>query len=108
MEIPAGTLEPGEDPDLCAHRELQEEVGYRADRLDLMFRSYLAPGYSTEMLYTFVARGLTRVCAERDPDEFIEIVEVPVERAVEMIRSGEIKDAKTICGVLMAKGELGS
>lgn len=106
VEIPAGTLEPGEDPDACAHREMQEEIGYRADRLELMFRSYLAPGYSTEMLHTFLARGLTQVSAEREPDEFIEVIEVPIDEALRMIQTGEIKDAKTICGVLMAKRTL--
>jgi len=102
VEIPAGTLEPDEDPADCADRELQEEVGYKAGHLELMFRSYLAPGYSTEMLYTYLARGLTGTSVDREPDEFIEILEVPMEDAVGMIQSGEIKDAKTICGLLMA------
>lgn len=102
MEIPAGTLEPDEDPVACAQRELQEEIGYRADEMTLMFKSYLAPGYSSEMLHTFIARGLSKASAVHDPDEFIEVAEVPLHHAVEMIRSGEIKDAKTICGVLMA------
>jgi len=102
MEIPAGTLEPGEDAIECARREVQEEVGYRADDLTLMFRSYLAPGYSTEMLHTFLARKLTRAHAEHDADEFIEVVEAPIDEAVQFIESGQIKDAKTICGILMA------
>lgn len=102
LEIPAGTLEPGESPAECAHREVQEEIGYRSDDLILMFRSYLAPGYSTEMLHTFLARGLTKVTAERDPDEFIEVVEAPIDEALRFIETGEIKDAKTICGILMA------
>ena len=102
VEIPAGTLELGEDPDACAHREMQEEIGYQADRLDLMFRSYLAPGYSTEMLYTYLARGLSPASLAREPDEFIDIIEVSLGEALGMIRTGEIKDAKTICGILMA------
>jgi len=102
MEIPAGTLEPGEDPADCARREVQEEVGYRSDDLSLLFRSYLAPGYSTEMLHTFVARKLTRVGADRDADEFIEVVEAPIDDALRFIETGSIKDAKTICGILMA------
>jgi len=107
MEIPAGTLEVGEDPLICAERELHEEIGYRANKLTLMFRSYLAPGYSSEMLHTFLAEDLVNIGVERDADEFMEIVEIALEDAVGMIRSGEIKDAKTICGILMAQRELG-
>lgn len=102
MEIPAGTLEPGEDPADCAHREVQEEVGYRSNDLSLLFRSYLAPGYSTEMLHTFLARKLTKVNAVHDADEFIEVVEAPIDDALRFIETGQIKDAKTICGILMA------
>lgn len=103
VEIPAGTLETGEEPAACAHREMQEEIGYKADQLDLMFRSYLAPGYSTEMLYTYLARGLTETNVSREPDEFIEVLKVPMDDALGMIQTGEIKDAKTICGILMAR-----
>lgn len=103
LEIPAGTLDPNEEPAVCAARELQEEVGYSAGKLTLMFKSYLAPGYSSEMLHTYLAEDLTRTKAQPEPDEFLEIVEVPMHDAVGLIRSGEIKDAKTICGVLMAR-----
>lgn len=106
VEIPAGTLEPGEDAAACADRELQEEIGYKARELKLMFRSYLAPGYSTEMLHTYLARGLEPVNADKDADEFIEVVEAPLPDALEMIRTGEIRDAKTICGILMAAKHL--
>lgn len=102
LEIPAGTLESGEDAAGCADRELQEEIGYKAGEMTLMFKSYLAPGYSSEMLHTFLARGLVKVSAHRDADEFIEVVEAPLDEAVELIREGTIKDAKTICGILMA------
>ncbi|MCE5200376.1 MAG: NUDIX hydrolase [Armatimonadota bacterium] len=103
LEIPAGTLDPNEEPVVCAVRELREEIGYQANKLTLMFRSYLAPGYSSEMLHTFLAEDLTQIQAEPEADEFIEIVEVRMADAVDMIRSGEIRDAKTICGVLMAQ-----
>lgn len=108
VEIPAGTLESGEDPIDCANRELQEEIGYRAGHLELMFSSYLAPGYSTEMLHTYLGRDLRTTDVAREPDEFIEIVEVPLQDAVGMIQTGEIKDAKTICGILMAQRTLQS
>lgn len=103
LELPAGTLDPDEDPVVCAERELREEIGYHPGTLTLMFRSYLAPGYSSEMLHTFLAEDLVSVGAQAEPDEFIEIVEVRMDDAVDLIRSGEIKDAKTICGVLMAQ-----
>jgi ADP-ribose pyrophosphatase len=104
VEIPAGTLDPGEDPCVCVARELTEEIGYASNKLTLMFRSYLAPGYSSEMLHTFLAEDLVRSdTANSDADEFIEVVEVPIAEAVEKIVTGEIKDAKSICGVLMAQ-----
>ena len=104
LEIPAGTLDPGEDPSDCVARELGEEIGYTSNKLTLMFRSYLAPGYSSEMLHTFLAEDLVRVESPgHDADEFIEVVEVPLYEAVEKITSGEIKDAKSICGILMAQ-----
>lgn len=101
LEIPAGTLEKGEDPFDCARRELAEEIGYHPKKLTKMFHSYLAPGYSTEMLHTFLAEDLERAGANRDADEFIEIVTVSLSDAVEMIRTGEIIDAKTVCGLLL-------
>lgn len=104
LEIPAGTLDPNEDPHACVARELGEEIGFQSNKLTLMFRSYLAPGYSSEMLHTFLAEDMVRTdVANSDADEFIEIAEVPMAEAVEKITSGEIKDAKSICGILMAQ-----
>ena len=103
LEIPAGTLEPGEDPFAAVVRELGEEIGYHSNKLTPMFRSYLAPGYSSEMLHTFLAEELVKTQAHTEPDEFIEVVEVPLAEAVEKILLGEIKDAKSICGILMAQ-----
>jgi ADP-ribose pyrophosphatase len=107
LEIPAGTLDPNESPEVCAARELAEEIGYHPGNLALLFRSYLAPGYSTEMLHTFLAQDLSAAKAEHDADEFLEVVEVPMRDAIDLIRSGEIKDAKTICGVMMTHHLLG-
>ena len=102
LEIPAGTLETGEDPYDCARRELAEEIGYRPGKLTRLFYSYLAPGYSTEMLHTFLAEDLEKVGENREPDEFLEIVTINLRDAAEMIRGGEIVDAKSICGILLA------
>lgn len=106
LEIPAGTLDSGENPAACAARELEEETGYRAGELREMFSSYLAPGYSSEMLHTFLALGLARSRPHAEADEFLEIVVVGLDDAVGKISSGEIKDAKTICGILMARRAL--
>ncbi len=102
LEIPAGGLEKGEDPFDCARRELVEEIGYYPEKLTKMFHSYLAPGYSSEMMHTFMAEDLSIDKVNRDQDEFIEIVTVKLEDAIGMIRSGEIADAKSICGLLQA------
>ncbi len=102
LEIPAGTLDKGEDPFNCARRELMEEIGYFPNKLTEMFHSYLSPGYSTEMLHTFLAEDLQPAQENRDADEFIEIVTVNLRDAIELIRNGEIIDAKTICGLLLA------
>lgn len=108
LEIPAGTLDPGEEPYKCAVRELKEEIGYSPRKLTLMFRSYLAPGYSSEVLHTFLAEDLTRADARPDEDEFLEVVQIPLDEALDMIHSGDIKDAKTICGITMAERILAS
>ncbi len=108
LEIPAGTLDPNEDSYACVARELEEEIGYHSGRLTLMFRSYLAPGYSSEMLHTFLAEDLVKVGQHAEEDEFLEVVELPLDEAAAKIISGEIKDAKSICGILMAQRFLAS
>jgi ADP-ribose pyrophosphatase len=102
LELPAGTLEPGEDHTECARRELQEEINYTPNHLTLLFASYLAPGYSSELLYTYLAEDLVKAEGQSDADEFLEIVTIPLDEAVEMVSQKQIKDAKSICGILMA------
>lgn len=107
LEIPAGTLDPGEEPAACAARELREETGYAAARLTPLFRSFLAPGYSSELLHTYAAEDLYPNGANADDDEQLELVELPLPEALKLISTGEVCDAKTICGLLMvarAKG----
>jgi len=103
LEIPAGTLEPGEEPAACALRELVEEVGLRAAKLTHLFSSYLAPGYSTELLHTFLATELKPEQARPEADEAIEAVRLPLAEATAMVLRGELSDAKTICGLLLAE-----
>lgn len=102
LEIPAGTLRPGEDPPECAQRELREETGYTARRLEPVASFYLAPGYSTELLHLFWATGLTPAEGERDEDEILEIVPMNLHEAVAAIDRGEIQDAKSVAGLLLA------
>ncbi len=107
LEIPAGTLEPGETPEACAARELAEETGYRAGRLERLFSSFLAPGYSSEMLHTFLAADLEPTAAHADSDEVLRLETIALSEAPMLIRAGVIKDAKTICGLLLAASRLG-
>jgi ADP-ribose pyrophosphatase len=98
-EIPAGTLESGETPESCARRELEEETGYKANRLQPLFKCYLAPGYSTELMHFFIAIGLKRTIQSLREDEIISIRPISVKKAILMIEQGEIMDAKTICAL---------
>ena len=100
LELPAGTLEPDEDPVACATRELQEETGYKPLDLTAMGGFYNAAGYTTEYIHLFKAEKLVESRLEGDSDEFIEVVRIPFEHALTMIETGEITDSKTIIGVL--------
>ena len=95
-EIPAGKLEKGEDPILAAARELEEEAGVRAKELQLLYVSYPTPGYTNEKIYIYRAYGGEKVSAHLDEDEFLEAEYIPVETVKEMLKNGEIRDAKTI------------
>lgn len=100
-EIPAGTLEKGESPEECAKRELIEETGYSAGKLEFLGRCYMTPGYCTEMIHFFVATELQEVKGnEMDADEQISIVKISIDDAVKMILDGEIQDAKTAYAIL--------
>ena len=101
-EIPAGTLEPGEKPESCAHRELREEIGYDAQRLDKLGELMPVPGYSDERLFVYLATGLVRSPLSPDADELLEVRDQPFEQVLSMIDSGEIFDAKTVYAVFLA------
>lgn len=99
IEIPAGTLERGEDPVSCARRELAEETGYSSRRIRRLFSCFLAPGYSTERIHFFLATGLFRKRAMRPRDEMITTQPMKLEDCLRAILRGEIQDAKTVCGL---------
>jgi len=101
IELPAGTLESGEKPAETAHRELIEETGYRAERIEPLHTFYASPGILTEQMYLFVATGLTPGDQQLEAGEQIERFEVSWPQAMEMVRRGEIKDAKTLVGLLL-------
>lgn len=100
IEIPAGTLEPGEDPAAAAARELAEETGYQAETITPLVSCYLSPGILDERMQLFVATGLTLGPAAREPGEQIENLVTTWEDALQQIRQGAIQDAKTIVGLL--------
>jgi ADP-ribose pyrophosphatase len=106
LEIPAGTLAADESPEACAQRELTEETGYQAGRLLPLYHTYLAPGYSTEMLHCFLALDLTPAAGRPELDEQIEVQMIGLDEAEAMAARGEIEDAKTLCGLLMARRAL--
>jgi len=104
LELPAGTLEPDEDPLPCAARELAEETGYVAHALTSLGRFYSAPGYTDEVLHAILALGLDRVgAADPDDDENLEPVIHTRDAVLAMIASGEIRDAKTIGAMMLAE-----
>lgn len=106
LEIPAGTLDPGEPAATCAERELQEEAGLRPGRLDSLGGIFAAPGYTTEYIHLFLATELSASSLEMDDDEFIEVVRLPFDEALRMVDVGEIDDSKTVAGLLRAARHL--
>ncbi|MBN2909781.1 NUDIX hydrolase [Polycladomyces sp. WAk] len=99
LEIPAGKLEPGEDPRACAFRELEEETGYQAEEMTPLVSFYTSPGFADEIMHLYVANGLRKGEAQPDQDEFVELVELTLPEAWQRIADGEICDAKTVAAV---------
>jgi len=106
LELPAGTTEPGEDLDVCAHRELREEIGMAAGNLQKIGEFYIAPGYSTEFLTIYLATHLQPDPLPGDDDEFIQVERIPVAQAFAMAESGQFRDAKTLAALILARPHL--
>jgi len=102
LEIPAGGIEDGEEPTISAARELSEEIGMTPGRLIPLYSAYLAPGYTTEKIYGFLALDLTALPGKADEDEFVEVAPMSLDDALDAISTGEIEDAKTIAGLTLA------
>ena len=101
-EVPAGRLDPGEAPEVCARRELAEETGMRATRLSRLTTIYTTPGFTDERIHLFLADGLEKGQHRREQDEFMEVHAVPWSNVIKMIEGGEIQDAKTLVALLYA------
>lgn len=106
LELPAGTLEPGEAVEATAQRELREEVGMAAGKLTRLAEFFLAPGYSTERMWIFLAQELTPESLPGDEDEDLELVRMSLDDCFAAIASGEIEDAKTMLGLHLARQAL--
>ncbi len=105
IEIPAGTLEPGEDPRACAAREIEEETGFRAGRLDELCVLLPSPGILSERMTVFVARDLEPGTKKLDDDEMIRVFDLSLYEAIEWVRRGRIVDAKTVAALLRVYAE---
>ncbi len=102
LEAPAGKLAPGEAPESCARRELEEETGWRAVELEPLGAVWSSPGFTDELLHLFLARGLQPGNQALEEAELLTVERVPLEEAVAMARDGRISDAKTVCALLRA------
>ena len=108
LEAPAGTLANGERPELGAARELQEDLGLTAARLEKLAEFFVSPGFLEEKMWVFLATDFSEGKQNLDDDEFLDLVRLPMAEALEMITSGEIQDAKTIIGLMLAAPRVGS
>lgn len=102
LEVPAGTLHPGESPEACARREIEEETGYRAGRLEPLGWIWTTPGFTTEKIHLFAAFDLTPGRVARDPDEVITLQRMAFDEALDRAGRGDITDAKTIATLFRA------
>ena len=107
LEVPAGGVEDGETLEQAALRELEEEVGVEAASIELLSEFYVSPGFLTEKMYLYLATGLTETTQNLDHDEAIEIERISFSDALDQIRNGQINDAKTIVGLMLAGSRLG-
>ena len=106
-ETPAGKLEKNEDPKVCAIRELKEETGMSADKVEDLGFMYATPGYCAEIIHMYLATGLHRGEGNPDDGEFLQVIRIPLKQAVEMIERNEISDAKTSVAILKTARRVG-
>lgn len=102
LELPAGKIENGENPLLTAQRELREEVGMGARSWQALGNFYMSPGYASEYMYCYLARGLYKDPLTPDEDEFLNVIKIPLTEVMDMVRSGVIEDSKTLAVLMLA------
>ena len=107
LEAPAGKLDSGETPHQAAARELEEELGFVAGGLEKLSEFFVSPGFCEEKMWVYLATDLTETKQRLEDDEIIEIVRIPMAQALSMITTGEIEDAKTIIGIMLAAPRVG-
>jgi len=107
LEAPAGTLRRGEAPEEGAKRELEEELGVVSGRLEKLSEFFVSPGFCEEKMWVYLATELTETAQQLDDDEVLTVVRIPFSQALSMITTGEIEDAKTIIGVMLAAPRVG-
>lgn len=108
LEVPAGTLNHGEAPEEGAARELEEELGYSAGSMEKLSEFFVTPGFCEEKMWVYLATELVQGRQRLEEDEILEVVRLPISEALEMITSGEIQDAKTIIGLMLAAPRVGA
>ncbi len=107
LEIPAGGLNDGEEPKEAAARELEEEIGVTATKIEKLSEFYVSPGFLTEKMFLFMATGLTETLQNLEEDELLSIERITFAEAFSKIKSGGIEDAKTIIGIMLAASQIG-
>jgi ADP-ribose pyrophosphatase len=103
LELPAGVVEKGENPQTCALRELREEIGMSTGEISLLGQAYLIPGYGDELMYFYLARGLTSAPLEADPDEYIRVERYTISELYQLVDRGDIYDSKTLAALMLAR-----
>jgi len=103
LEIPAGLFHKGESLKAAAKRELEEETGLAAGRISEVFSAFSSPGYSSEVIHYFLAKDMVKTKQKNDHDEFIDVVIMPVKKAVKLVGDGRVRDNKTIIGIMLAE-----
>ena len=103
IELPAGKLEDNENPVTCAKRELEEEIGYKSEKLTFLTNLHPAIGFADEIMGLYLAEDLVQTTSNKDEDEFLELIPTSLNKAVEMVWKGKITDVKTIIGILWAE-----